>query len=113
MGNDRDLNRTRQRILDAARAEFSAKGLAGARTCAIARRAGVNEGMIFYCFKTKEDLYREVMRKRVAEKRNVIESNPDDDFASSLVHGFEFLSADPNSVRSEEHTSELQSPVHL
>ena len=83
----------------AALAEFSAKGLAGARTNVIARRAGVHEGMIFYCFKTKKNLYREVLRRRLAESRIMIEANADDNFASRLADGYESVCSDANYVR--------------
>ena len=39
MARQRDLNRTRERIMAAAQKEFAASGLAGARTDAIACRA--------------------------------------------------------------------------
>ena len=68
MGNDRDLNRTRRQLMKAALTEFAAKGFAGARTDAIARRAGVDERMIYYCFETKEGLYREVLRNKLAQE---------------------------------------------
>lgn len=87
MGNGRDLNRTRDRIISAALVEFSAKGLAGARTDAIARRARVNESMIFYCFKTKEGLYQEVMRRRLTQRLTAEE--PYVDFPTSLVRGYQ------------------------
>jgi TetR/AcrR family transcriptional regulator len=48
---------TRQRILDAALREFAAKGLAGARTEAIATAAGVNKALLYYYFDSKEKLY--------------------------------------------------------
>ena len=83
MGNDRDLNRTRRLLLKAALTEFAAKGLAGARTDAIARRAGVDERMIYYCFKTKEGLYREVLRSKLAEEAHIVDSNEGDDFATA------------------------------
>lgn len=54
----RDPERTRERILDAALAEFSAHGYAGARISAIASRAGVNQQLISYYFDGKEGLYR-------------------------------------------------------
>src|SRR5437588_3897234 len=99
MGNDRDLNGTRRQLMAAALAEFAAKGLAGARTDAIARRAGVNERMIFYCFETKEGLYREVLRRKLAEKSLIIDSTDDDDFATALVKGFESSCSDSRHVR--------------
>jgi TetR/AcrR family transcriptional regulator len=95
----RDLNRTRRRIMAAALAEFSAKGLAGARTDVIARRAGVHEGMIFYCFKTNKTLYREVLRRRLAESQITIEAKADDSFASRLADGYESVCGDADYVR--------------
>jgi AcrR family transcriptional regulator len=53
----RDPARTRGRILAAAIAEFSAKGLSGARIDQIARRAGANKRMIYHYFGSKEELY--------------------------------------------------------
>src|ERR1017187_6632186 len=47
----------RARILDAAIRQFSENGLAGARTEQIAEEAGVNKALIYYYFKSKEDLY--------------------------------------------------------
>jgi AcrR family transcriptional regulator len=57
----RDAARTRQRILDAALAEFAANGFAGARVREIAQRAGVNAQLISYYFGGKEGLYNELM----------------------------------------------------
>ncbi|MEU4247750.1 TetR family transcriptional regulator [Amycolatopsis sp. NPDC026612] len=54
----RDPERTRRLILEAAAAEFAAKGYAGARIAAIAARAGVNQQLISYYFEGKEGLYR-------------------------------------------------------
>ncbi|MFI6500249.1 TetR/AcrR family transcriptional regulator [Nonomuraea typhae] len=56
----RDPERTKARILEAAVAEFGAKGFAGARVGEIAARAGVNKQLISYYFGGKEGLYREL-----------------------------------------------------
>lgn len=48
---------TRARILEAALREFSANGLAGARTEQIAAAAGVNKALLYYYFESKEKLY--------------------------------------------------------
>ncbi len=56
----RDPERTRKLILDAAAAEFAAHGFAGARVSAIAARAGVNQQLISYYFDSKEGLYRAI-----------------------------------------------------
>jgi TetR/AcrR family transcriptional regulator len=50
-------DQTRAHILDAAVRQFSANGLAGARTEQIAEEAGVNKALLYYYFKSKEDLY--------------------------------------------------------
>jgi AcrR family transcriptional regulator len=56
----RDAERTRERILAAAVAEFGDKGYAGARVSGIAARAGVNVQLISYYFGGKAGLYREL-----------------------------------------------------
>ncbi|MBV9582859.1 MAG: TetR/AcrR family transcriptional regulator [Chloroflexi bacterium] len=58
--------RTRARILSAARKEFARSGYAGARIDAIARRAGVNKSLIFYYFQNKDALSRAVTGQRLA-----------------------------------------------
>lgn len=66
----RDPERTRRAIVDAAVAEFAAHGYAGARIAAIATRAGVNQQLISYYFDGKEGLYRAISdrwRERQAE----------------------------------------------
>jgi AcrR family transcriptional regulator len=65
----RDAEATRQRILDAAEAEFSAKGLAGARVDVIARGSGANKRMIYYYFGNKENLYVAVLENAYTHMR--------------------------------------------
>lgn len=57
----RDAERTREALLDAARSEFAAKGLAGARVSEIAARAGVNPQLISYYFGGKDGLYQAII----------------------------------------------------
>jgi len=97
MQQQRDLNRTRERIMAAALKEFSAHGFAGARTDAIARRAHVNERMIFYCFESKEGLYRAVLQQKLSDKAALIA--PDEDFTTGLVQGFAAICDDVDSLR--------------
>jgi AcrR family transcriptional regulator len=59
--NSRDPERTQAQILAAATAEFTAKGLGGARVDEIARRARVNKRMIYHYFGDKEGLYLAVL----------------------------------------------------
>ncbi|RSM83530.1 TetR family transcriptional regulator [Kibdelosporangium aridum] len=56
----RDPERTKRKILDAAKVEFGAKGFAAARVSDIADRAGVNKQLISYYFGGKEGLYQEL-----------------------------------------------------
>ena len=66
----RDPERTRKLILEAAAAEFAAHGFAGGRIAAIAARAGVNQQLISYYFDSKEGLYQalsEDWRQRQSE----------------------------------------------
>jgi TetR/AcrR family transcriptional regulator len=53
----RDPERTKAQLLEAAKAEFGAKGYAAARVSEIAARAGVNKQLISYYFGGKEGLY--------------------------------------------------------
>jgi TetR/AcrR family transcriptional regulator len=60
-------DQTRARILEAATTEFSANGLAGARTERIAETAGVNKALLYYYFRNKNDLYASTL-EAVAER---------------------------------------------
>lgn len=51
---------TKKRLLDAACDEFSARGIAGARTGRIASAASVNEALIFRYFGSKQGLFDKV-----------------------------------------------------
>lgn len=62
----------RDEILDAATAEFAAKGFAGARVDEIAERTGrLSKRMIYYYFDSKEDLYLAVLERAYAAIREV------------------------------------------
>lgn len=56
-------NQTRQRLLEAAAAEFAEKGLAGATTRAIAARAGINEVTLFRHFGNRQELFSAVVKE--------------------------------------------------
>ena len=51
----------RLRILEAAKQEFAAHGLAGARVDRIAANAGANKRMLYYHVGKKDDLYLAVL----------------------------------------------------
>jgi TetR/AcrR family transcriptional regulator len=64
---------SRAAILQAAVREFSREGVAGARTDAIARAAGVNKALLYYYFKDKETLYGAVLDQVFGGLRESIE----------------------------------------
>jgi TetR/AcrR family transcriptional regulator len=68
----RDPERTRKLILEAASAEFGAHGYAGARFNAIAARAGVNVQLISYYFDDKEGLYEAVSQQWQQRQRELV-----------------------------------------
>jgi AcrR family transcriptional regulator len=55
----------RQRILEAARGEFAANGLAGARIDAIAREAEASKERLYAHFSTKRDLFDAVLGESI------------------------------------------------
>lgn len=67
----RDPERTRKLILDAASAEFGAHGYAGARISAIAARAGVNQQLISYYFDGKAGLYQAMSQQWQQRRREL------------------------------------------
>jgi TetR/AcrR family transcriptional regulator len=75
--------RTRERILEAAVAEFGARGYAGARTAGIAARAGVNQQLISYYFGGKQGLL-DALRDRWQEAATSLVS-PGASFGESVA----------------------------
>ena len=61
-----DTERTKQLLLEAATAEFSAHGLAGARVDRIAAEAGVNKERIYQYFGKKDELFGIVLARQLA-----------------------------------------------
>jgi TetR/AcrR family transcriptional regulator len=94
----RDPQRTRDRILAAALAEFSAHGFAGARVARIARRARVNKRMLYHYFGNKASLFREILARKVRERSAWAVTAPAD-AAESLAFWFETACRDRDFVR--------------
>lgn len=59
-------------ILQAAIAEFSENGFAGAKIEAIATRAGVAKGTVYLYYATKEELFEAIVRDRVSPVFKII-----------------------------------------
>ncbi len=97
-GHTRDPQRTRDRILAAALAEFSAEGFAGARVARIARRARVNKRMLYHYFGNKEDLFREIFDRKLRERAGWITEAPAD-LGASLRYWFAMACEDSDWIR--------------
>jgi AcrR family transcriptional regulator len=63
----RDAEATRARLLAAARAEFAAYGIAGARVDRIAAEAGSNKAQIYHYFGSKDGLFDAVFTEVVGQ----------------------------------------------
>jgi AcrR family transcriptional regulator len=62
-------------ITEAALAAFAEKGYAATRVDEVARRAGVSKGLLYLYFKTKEDLFKAVIRSFLSPRIDALISN--------------------------------------
>ena len=93
----RDAERSRRALLDAALDEFSLRGFAGARVADIARRAGVNKQLINYYFGSKEGLY--LALQRAWQEREEGFAPPELPLADLVVRYLADALDDPRSLR--------------
>ena len=63
--NQNNEQNTEQKIIEAAQEEFMLKGFAGARTTAIAEKAGVTHAMFHYYFRTKEKIFEKIISQKL------------------------------------------------
>ena len=97
-GRERNAERSRERILDAALEEFAAHGYDGARVGAIAARAGLNKQLISHHFGGKRALYQAVMGERRLRGGGELVGSADH-LADALAAFFERARNDPEWVR--------------
>lgn len=90
---------TRERLLAAARTEFAAHGIAGARTDRIASLAGVNKERIYGHFGSKEKLFDAVVVDAMDEMLDAVALLPDDDPAEYVGRIFDFHRDRPELLR--------------
>lgn len=97
-GMARDPDLTREKLLLAATAEFSAHGEAGARIDRVAAQAGVNKRMIYAYFGNKEGLLAAVQEHSLGELLEAVPLTADDlpGYAGRL---FDFLIDHPERHR--------------
>ena len=97
---------TESRILQAAEEEFLLKGLEGARTTAIAERAGVTHAMLHYYFRTKNMLFERIIEEKMRNAGNIMQAVfvlGDMPLMERVKRGveqhFDFIAANPNLQR--------------
>ena len=92
---------SRAAILKAAVREFAQEGVAGARTDAIARAAGVNKALLYYYFEGKEGLYRAVLDQVFGGVRAAIHTalsqklSPREKLVSYVCAHFDYIASNP------------------
>jgi len=100
----RDPAATRGKLLAAARHEFAARGLAGARVDDIAARAGVNKQLVYHYFGDKDALYLAVLEWvyeeiREQERKLRLEGLPPEKAIRKLIESsFDHLAAHPDFI---------------
>jgi AcrR family transcriptional regulator len=95
----RDPEATVASILAAARVEFAAHGLAGARVDRIAARSGFNKERIYARFGDKEGLYRRVLSEMLEEMRLATVVEDGEDVGDYVRKSFDFHSGHPELLR--------------
>ena len=101
----REAAETRENILQVATAEFSEKGLAGARIDEIALRTNSSKRMIYYYFGGKDGLYRAVLERAYARIRAQEQDSRFEDLApeqalrAMIGHNFDYHYENPEFVR--------------
>jgi AcrR family transcriptional regulator len=72
-----------QEITEAAFAAFADKGYAATRVEEVAKRAGISKGLLYLYFKTKEELFKAVVRSVVMPRVDALETLLDDSDSSA------------------------------
>jgi len=97
--------KTIQRIVAAAEKIFAEQGIDGARTDAIARAAHVNKALLYYYFKSKEDLHRFTLQTLFGRMREQVGTaieqagSPREQLVRYVNGYFDFASQHPNYPR--------------
>src|SRR6476660_4562845 len=106
---ERDANRSRAAILDAAERLFAERGYDATSLTEVGAAAGVSRGTPGYFFGSKSDLYQAVLDRCFAEVREAVRAgraralassqSPDTILAGAVSDYFDFLAARPNFIR--------------
>jgi TetR/AcrR family transcriptional regulator len=106
---ERDPNRSRAAILDAAERLFADQGYDATSLSQVGKLAGVSRATPGYFFGSKPDLYRAVLDRSFAEVRQAVRTgreralasnqSPEVILAGAVSDYFDFLAARPNFIR--------------
>jgi AcrR family transcriptional regulator len=106
---ERNGNRTREAVLDAAERLFAEKGYDATSLNDVGTAAGVSRGTPGYFFGSKTDLYRAVLERCFGAVRAAVRSGreralasgeaPETVLAGVVSEYFDFITANPNFVR--------------
>ena len=96
MAGNRDPERTKRLILDAAATEFCDAGPAGARIDSIAAAAGVNKRMLYHYFGSKDGLFAAVLTDRL---ESALDAPADANLADRLAALQRHAVAHPEDIR--------------
>ncbi|HEX8640444.1 MAG TPA: TetR/AcrR family transcriptional regulator [Allosphingosinicella sp.] len=88
----------RQRIVDAAAAEFAAFGYEGARVERVARAAGCNRALVYFYFKDKGGLFQAALDEGASRRVGQMAAQPGS-LAEALVYWLDRNLADPVRIR--------------
>lgn len=105
MRKKRDAEGTKLKVLKCAEKIFADKGFSGTSIAMISKASGLSDGLILYHFKSKENLYRQVVEKISAHYLEVVKGPLDKDLPveeamrESLVAVFDFWKKDKTCQR--------------
>ena len=94
----RNADRTKARILEAATEEFAARGIAGARVDRIAEVAGCNKAMLYAYFGNKDGLFDAAFSASVDEYLDEVGFDADD-LPAYAGRVFDYFEAHPERLR--------------
>jgi TetR/AcrR family transcriptional regulator len=109
----RNAEATKAVILDAALKEFAEEGLAGARMDEIAKIASVNKALLYYYFKSKEQLFVGVIHRAFLTITDALQAalgrpaSPRQRLLAFLDANFEVLAAQPLLARLLGHEVDM------
>lgn len=94
---------TRRRIIEAAFRMFVRKGFKGTSNREIAREAGISPGLIYWYFRSKEDLFQEVVKKKssvfpLQQMAQTLQDAPPQEFLSRVMKLGIALARDPDMI---------------